>query len=303
MILLWGIEGDGPLRASRDALARIGAPVFFLDQARADQTAIELSAGRTVAGDIGMAGTHCRLADITAAYVRCHEARRVTPRASQDDALGRHADHLDHLVSAFLDVTDARVVNPAAAMATNGSKPFQSAIIARHGLLVPDTLVTTDREEVKGFAAHHGRVIYKSVSGIRSIVSRLRAEDRERLSDVAFCPTQFQQYIPGRDYRVHVIGKSVFASEIVSEADDYRYAWHEAESVVIKESRIPASVEDRCRALASHLGLVLAGIDLRLTPTGEWYCFEVNPSPAFDFYEASTGQAMAQAVAQLLAYG
>ena len=48
------------------------------------------------------------------------------------------------------------------------------------------------------------------------------------------------------------------------------------------------------------MGLHLAGIDLRQTPEGTWYCFEVNPSPAFTFFEAGAGQPIAAAVAALL---
>jgi len=49
--------------------------------------------------------------------------------------------------------------------------------------------------------------------------------------------------------------------------------------------------------------LAVAGIDLRRTPEDEWYCFEVNPSPAFSFYEEATHQPIAEAIAALLAGG
>ncbi len=48
------------------------------------------------------------------------------------------------------------------------------------------------------------------------------------------------------------------------------------------------------------MGLLVAGIDLRLTPDDEWYCFEVNPSPGFTFYEDAGGQPIAAAIAGLL---
>ena len=51
------------------------------------------------------------------------------------------------------------------------------------------------------------------------------------------------------------------------------------------------------------MGLFVAGIDLRRTPSGEWCCFEVNPSPAFTFYQESTGQPIAAAIASLLISG
>jgi len=303
LIVLWGQGADGPLKAIQLALAEIGAPAFLIDQARSDATEIELSFDSGVAGEIRIADSRCPLAEVNAVYVRCQSARSVTPGAEHDETLARHADRLDRLISSFLDVTEARVVNPAEAMATNGSKPYQAAIIAAHGFKAPETLITTDVDAVDAFASRHGDVIYKSISGVRSIVKRLRREDADRLANLEWCPTQFQQYVPGRDYRVHVVGEEIFATEIVSEADDYRYAARDGEDVAVQPSKIPGFVEDRCRTLAASLRLMLAGIDLRLTPEGEWYCFEVNPSPAFTYYTSATGQPIAQAIARMLAQG
>lgn len=301
MILLCGVPADGPLAAVRTALGRRGAPAFLLDQSRADVTEIELSAGADLAGEIRLAGERCDLSGVSGAYVRTYSTRAATPGADADEALARHADRLDVILYDFLEVTPARVVNPAQAMATNASKPYQLAIVAAHGFAVPDTLVSTDPEAVLAFRARHEAVVYKSVSSVRSIVRRFSDDDAGRLADIAWCPTQFQQYVPGRDYRVHVVGDEVFACEVVSEADDYRYAKRQGEDVTVQASRVPAAVEGCCRALAASLGLAFAGIDLRLTPEGEWYCFEANPSPAFTYYEAASGQPIADAVAALLA--
>ncbi len=53
-------------------------------------------------------------------------------------------------------------------------------------------------------------------------------------------------------------------------------------------------------ALTRGLGLAFAGIDLKITPDGEIFRFEVNPCPAFSFYEANTEQPIALAVARYL---
>jgi hypothetical protein len=50
-----------------------------------------------------------------------------------------------------------------------------------------------------------------------------------------------------RDYRVHVVGDAVFATEIVSDADDYRYAARQGEDAIIQTTSIPLFVADRCR--------------------------------------------------------
>ncbi|MGH8914072.1 MAG: ATP-grasp domain-containing protein, partial [Acidimicrobiia bacterium] len=59
-------------------------------------------------------------------------------------------------------------------------------------------------------------------------------------------------------------------------------------------------VERRAVALAADLGLPVAGIDLMIDEDGDVYCLEVNPSPAFSYYEQNTGQPIAMAIARYL---
>ena len=175
--------------------------------------------------------------------------------------------------------------------------------IRSFGFATPDTLITTDADAAKAFWAEHGTVIYKSISGVRSIVARLGETHLPRMDDLAWCPTQFQQYVPGDDYRVHVVGEEVFACRIRCAADDYRYASRQDLPVSIEACELPSECAERCRRLASSMDLALAGVDLRLTPDGRWFCFEVNPSPAFSYYQNTTGQPIAAAVAHLLMQG
>lgn len=305
MILLWGVAGDGPLAAVRRALERHGAAVAFADQHALAGGSIELACGATAGGHMMVRGRDIALDEVSAVYVRPYDPRRVLEAMTVE--AGSAAWHLalacQDALSCWTEMTTAFVVNRPSAMATNSSKPYQARLIERQGFLVPETLITTDVPAVAEFRARHGRIIYKSVSGIRSIVSQLRDGDGERLRDIAACPTQFQEYVDGTDIRVHVAGGETFACEITSAADDYRYPARQGATVEIAACALPGDVRDRCVALAAALGLPLAGIDLRRTPAGEWYCLEVNPSPGFTFYEEATGQPIADAVARLLASG
>ena len=221
-------------------------------------------------------------------------------RAGENSDLWRRALELGDLLLSWAELTPALVLNRPSAMASNDSKPCQSSWIESLGFRIPETLITTDPAAAGQFCEEHERVIYKSISGVRSIVTRVTYQHLAKLDDVVFCPTQFQEYIPGMEYRVHVVGDKIFASAIRSEADDYRYA---SENVQISACEIPSEIGDRCRNLAASMKLTLAGIDLRCTPEGTWYCFEVNPSPGFNTYEECTGQPIAQAVARLLSSG
>lgn len=300
MILLWGLLRDTPLRKVRDELEAAGAVVALVDQRRILDSTIELEVSDRVSGALTVGSRPVDLDAVSSAYVRPYDSfrLRMVAESAPDSEARQHTAAFDDALWLWSELSQARVVNRPSAMSLMGSKPRQLAVIAAHGFATPETLLTTDRDAVREFAAARGTLVYKSISGVRSIVSRLRADDA-RLADVAWCPTQFQAYVPGDDYRVHVVGDELFCARVRSEADDYRYGVRQGHAVDMEPVDIPDDLAERCRALTDHLGLHLAGIDLRRVPDGDWCCFEVNASPAFTFYDRH-GQGIARAVAQLL---
>jgi glutathione synthase/RimK-type ligase-like ATP-grasp enzyme len=193
-----------------------------------------------------------------------------------------------------------RVVNPPVSGWSNHAKPFQSTLIAAAGLTVPPTLVTTDPRAARCFLAAHDRVVYKSISGIRSIVATLDDARADRLDGVRTGPVQLQRWIDGLDVRVHVVGKRWFATAVEGEGDDYRYSSVPGEGPHMRPYALPDELGSRLVDLTASLGLLVSGVDLRRAPDGTWWCFEVNPSPGFTFYEERTGQPIAGAIADLL---
>ncbi|MEW6282083.1 MAG: hypothetical protein AB1758_25990 [Candidatus Eremiobacterota bacterium] len=188
----------------------------------------------------------------------------------------------------LLNELPALVVNRPVSSNSNGSKPHQAALISAFGFRTPETLVTNDPAlALEFYELHHGNLIYKSVSYIRSIVQRMTEGDFERLEYIPNCPVQLQECIQGFDVRVHVISdRAVFASRIRAEKSDYRYD----KSTRITPYDLPDEVAQRCVDVTRALGLNFSGIDLRCTPEGEYVCFEVNPCPAYAYYEKRSGQ-------------
>jgi glutathione synthase/RimK-type ligase-like ATP-grasp enzyme len=78
------------------------------------------------------------------------------------------AANLFDTLTRWAEISPARVVNRVAPMGSNFSKPYQAQLIKRYGFEVPETLITNDPELVRAFRVRHGRVIYKSISGVRS---------------------------------------------------------------------------------------------------------------------------------------
>ena len=279
-ILLWGNADDAVLNAVAAACARDGI----------EPVTLETNTIEAVTGDVIFGGDWCLPLDSVTGVLM----RPIRPLASTAAVQAFQA------MTAWTEHTSATVMNPLSAGLSNHSKPYQAQLITTAGFAVPDTIVTTDADDVRAFVELHGNVIYKSVSGVRSIVAALRREDDHRLTDVTACPTQFQQFIPGVDYRVHVVGDEVFTCRIESTAVDYRYASRCGATTSIAEASLPDDVHERCRLLALSLRLPLAGIDLRLDRQGRWWCFEVNTSPGFIWFEQQAGIPISTAVARKL---
>lgn len=319
-VLLWGVPSEPPMAMVGRRLAARRADVLVIRPGGAGQqanlaicarTAGSVPAGDlpvTLSGTIRVDGRPVELASITGAYLRPVEPELVPELNGQPQTAPElvHARKIQEMLTGFTEAAPAingcRVVNRLSAMASNGSKPYQAQVIVRHGFSTPDTLISTDPQEVLDFAARYKQVVYKSCSGVRSIVTAFDpVADAERLRRLRWCPVQFQERVVGPDVRVHVVGGEAFAAIVDSTAVDYRYARTQVgEDARLRAYQLDDGIAARCVALAAALDLPFAGIDLKLASDGRVICFEVNPSPGFSWYESAAGLPISQAVASWL---
>ena len=297
MIIVAGSAGEEPVTRVLEEAAQQGVEAVMLEESEAADWNLELSATRL--------GLRCRALwrgqqvcfdEATGVYLRLTGPRRA---GLVDELRTRRHQAAIALLCGWSDVAGTRVANRPTAMATNSSKPYQAALIRKHGFGVPATLVSNDPGTVRAFWAEHSRVIYKSTSGVRSIVHELTPAGATQLDRVRNLPTQFQRLLVGTNVRVHVIGELVYACEVTSQTVDYRYR-EDGAAASMTATELPAAISDRCRSLARELRLPLAGIDLFRDLEGEWWCFEVNPSPAYSCFEGPTGLPMAAALTSWL---
>jgi glutathione synthase/RimK-type ligase-like ATP-grasp enzyme len=313
MILVAGIPDEGPTARVVEALEAIGANYRVFDQRRAADADIQIEiadaeGGGAIGGMFRIGLETIRLEEVRAIYLRLMDDSLLPDVASLplDAPERRHCRRLHELLVRFADIAPGRVLNRPSDMSSNQSKPFQAHAIRGEGFHIPETVITNDpavaRDFIESAWAAGGSVIYKSASGIRSIVQMVTKHDLTRLDHIRWCPTQFQRRVPGTDIRVHVVGATVLAAAITSAATDYRYAVRDTGiAPMIAGTELNAETRSRCIRLSQRLRLPLAGIDLRRKPDGRHVCFEVNPSPAFSFYEARADLPIAAAIARYLA--
>jgi glutathione synthase/RimK-type ligase-like ATP-grasp enzyme len=299
LILIYGRLDDPPLKRTVDALEEASTDFVLLDQTRLDREELRIEVDSTgVHGTLVVAGQELPLDRVHSVYTRPLE---LPHRVCERDGSGARLLH-EQLLE-WLDIAPALVVNRPRAMYANGSKPLQIQLIGEAGFLVPETLVTSDEAEVRAFQRQHGRIVYKSSSGVRSIVQELDDRASEKLGRLAMLPVQFQEFIPGVDVRIHVVGSRCFAAEIRSSGIDYRYAGLHGKETTLTATELAPELAARCVAMSQQMALPLSGIDLRRRPDGVYVCFEVNPMPAYSYFEAHTGLQIGRALSDLLIAG
>ena len=298
MIVVMGELDEPMIEDTLDELTERGVPCCHLAPHHFPQNASLTAALPKADGGIRWSdGTRVLWKDVTAIYHRLGFTDFETEDEYSEAEEAYASSEFMGLLNPILNTLPVRVVNRPLASSTNASKPFQTSLIQQAGFFVPETLVTNDPEDAAEFYhLHGGEVIYKSISYVRSIVKKMQAEDLDRLDTLRTCPVQLQQMVPGIDHRVHVMGERVFAHRIQAVENDYRYD-KQAEIVA---HQLDEETEERCVELARILDMEIAGVDLRITPDGDVFCFEVNPSPAFSWYEVRTGQPLTGALCDLL---
>jgi RimK-like ATP-grasp domain len=255
---------------------------------------------RSVTGRLSSSDWIVRWNKVTGVFVRypdlsaCQMANNL-PAESKVAVLNEN----NLALQAVLESLGCPVINPLSSILSNQSKPYQALLIRESGFRVPLSIVTNDLRESHDFVkACGGRVIAKPM---HAGTNRIRAFSLTDFNDYDFSqrpPLHLQKIILGDDIRVHTVGKRCFAVRIRSSELDYHTV--ERQHLKMEEISLPEEIAHACLRLSARLDLQLAGIDLKETDDGEYYCFEANPSPEFPFYEVSNKQRIASEIGLLL---
>lgn len=298
-ICLVGIAEDPVLLAVAKQLERRKETFFIFDQNRypGDCHISYSMQSLGLSGCLSVDGARHDIQNIKSAYIRLLGAPPNEVIDDQERQEGERFLALDHLTRVW-DVPTIGMLKPCA---TNFSKPFQISLFGSEKIRVPETLVTSNPQAALKFQAKANPVSFKSTSSERSICMKFEGRWLRRLPKIKNLPVQFQKYIEGLDIRVHVAGDYIHALAIKTGASDYRYSERyfgiEAKTW---EYELPRNIQKELVRITQSLGLVVSGIDLRQTKEGQYFCFEVNPTPGFSYFDPEPASPIANAICDLL---
>jgi ATP-grasp ribosomal peptide maturase len=209
---------------------------------------------------------------------------------------------------------DCPWVNHPDHLTTAQYKPFQLAVALRHGLRIPETVVTNDPDSAAAFCASAPTgVIYKVLSagmvervpgrGVGSIFTTeiTPAMLETRMREITVAPCMFQHRIPVLHHlRVTVVGTTVHVAGIEAPAGvlDWRLHYGDLRYFV---TSLPPDVEAATLAMMRTLELRFGAFDFIVTPEGAVVFLEVNPSGQWLWLDRAAGLAISDALADLLA--
>jgi len=218
------------------------------------------------------------------------------------------ANEWNEAINGLWQLLDARWMNDPTRDDAASRKARQLRVAAEVGLKVPQTLITSDPQRALRFVNErgHGKTVYKTFSCTHAIWREtrvLRPEDLAHIDTVRVAPVIFQEFVPAEsDLRITAVGGKLFTAAIrlptKEESVDFRM--HVGDATMCIES-LPSDVHSKLLALLKCLGLEYGAIDMRRTPDGEYYFFEVNTAGEFLFVEDRTGQPIARAIGDWLA--
>ena len=166
---------------------------------------------------------------------------------------------------------------------------------AKAGLHIPDTLVTTDKNEMLRFKRKHQRIIIKTVdkpfmyvAGDASILQYTHEVDETFLNELppVFFPCCCQAYIE-KEYELRVFyffGKcyamAIFSQLNTQTAIDFRHYDDDTPNRAVPYS-LPESLTKKIKVFMQSVDLQTGSLDLIRTKTGAYVFLEVNPIGQF----------------------
>jgi glutathione synthase/RimK-type ligase-like ATP-grasp enzyme len=312
VILVISHEQDPHAAAVIRHLEAAGQRVMLLNLSELpDRATLSIEYGRRERPYIEYArrtGERFHLHEVTAAWWRRPQAPDLSAVADPHLNLFSSNEWSEAINGLWQLLNGARWMNDPVRDDAAGRKANQLRVAAEVGLRIPRTLMTSDPSRVAAFveACRPAGAIFKTFSCTHAVwreTSRLRSEDLAHVDAVRVAPVIFQEFIPADcDLRITAVGGRLFPAAIRSRAGeatiDFRPTVGEAD---VTPAVLPPSVEGPLRKLLERLGLAYGAIDMRRTPDGEYYFFEVNTAGEFLFIEDRTGLPIGRTMADWLA--
>mgnify|MGYP001580441901 CR=1 FL=1 len=177
------------------------------------------------------------------------------------------------------------------------NKPHQLEIAKKHGLQVPQTIITNNPASAAKFRKKVGDVVLKQqqmpiIENYTMHTTLIMRQDELPTSNIQNCPIVLQELLDKKyELRIIVMGKSIMPFAIytagtagTTDLKRGRYWEYKHEKV-----NIPHNLKHGITAMMQYYGLHYGAFDFVKTPQNKYYFLELNPRGQFLWLEHMTG--------------
>lgn len=189
----------------------------------------------------------------------------------------------------MLENEDLFWVNPLSCSRFD-NKIKQLNVAAELGLLIPETIVSNNIEDIRNFFhKYDGNVVYKPFlplswkkgdTDLKATTTKISIEHLQDEEIITSCPGIYQRNIEKLyEVRVAVIGKSCFAIKLDSQANEKTIDWRLPlyfNPFPVKKISLPMMIEQKIHNFMSKFNLVFGCIDFIVNEKNEWIFLENN---------------------------
>ncbi|MFT3845303.1 MAG: hypothetical protein QM725_09635 [Lacibacter sp.] len=191
------------------------------------------------------------------------------------------------------------------------NKLLQLKIAQEIGFLIPKTIVTNSKSELKKFYEENNKdIIVKPLSQTRiqqkenlSFIFTNKVPDKliNEIDDYVLTPCIFQENVlKSYEIRVTIVGNKLFAASVNSQSDEETKIDWRRKKLKFNEIKLPSDLESLCFRLLNKLNLEFGAIDLIKTAEGQYIFLEINPNGQWAWIEMQTGQNISNAIIDFL---
>lgn len=200
----------------------------------------------------------------------------------------------------------AKWINPVHNVLIAERKALQLTIARDLGLLIPDTIISNDADELRSFTESHERIICKPIhSGLIKTTDETYSIHTTEVHKHSFynnksldlCPTLVQHLIEKKaDLRLTIVGDSAFPVEITTpgiQALDWRKHHRHLSHKLVD---IDNDTLSKCKMMLKKLGLIYGAFDFGITTDNELVFFEINPTGEWVWLESTLNLDISSAI-------
>lgn len=218
---------------------------------------------------------------------------------------------LSLLASVKAALNSCTVINQTYAEDQADLKPLQLFHAKKVGLRIPETLISTDKDEIKVFLlklkSQGKEVVFKDLGNLVIGYSTRKIDLTffKRSTNYHLSPCIFQERIQGGvDLRIVVLDNLIFTCEwrskkIGKNIVDIR----DEDDAKMWPSECPVEIKKKLLKLHKKLGLTFGVYDFKIDANGNSYFLEVNPSGQWLNMEIQGKQQISEAFAKFLVNG